>query len=77
VSQSLRNSADKLAGEMAKAVNLDTLTGGLEVVVNTNPDMLVMALSTMDATTTKNMIVLAMTMIIVAKLEQSLNESST
>jgi hypothetical protein len=77
VSQSLRNSADKLAGEMANAVNLDTLTGGLEVVVNTNPDMLVMALSTMDATTTKNMIVLAMTMIIVAKLEQSLNESST
>ncbi len=77
MSQSLRNSADKLAGEMANAVNLDTLTGGLEVVVNTNPDMLVMALSTMDATTTKNMIVLAMTMIIVAKLEQSLNESST
>jgi hypothetical protein len=62
---------------MAKAVNLDTLTGGLEVVVNTNPDMLVMALSTMDAATTKNMIVLAMTMIIVAKLEQPLKESLT
>jgi hypothetical protein len=77
VSQSLRNSADKLAGEMAKAVNLDTLTGGLKIVINTNPEMLIMALSTMDAATTKNIIVLAMTMIIIAKLEQPLNESST
>jgi hypothetical protein len=79
MSQSFRNSADKLAEEMAKsvdldtlvAVDLDTLVGGLEIVISLSPEMLVMALATMDANTTKQMIVLAMTMVIAAKLDQS------
>jgi hypothetical protein len=70
MSQSLRNSADKLAKEMSKAVDLATLAAGLERVVETDPDTLVKAVSLMDASTTKNMIVLAMTMIIVAKMEE-------
>ena len=71
MSQSLRNSADKLAKLMADRVDLQTMLDGLEIVVQTEPNLLVAALQTMDADTTKNMIVLAMTMVIIAKTEES------
>ena len=71
MSQSLRNSADKLAKLMADRVGLQTMLEGLEIVVQTEPNLLVAALQTMDADTTKNMIVLAMTMVIIAKTEES------
>lgn len=69
--QQLKDSADRIAKSMADAIDLESMTGALDIVIQTDPIDLVFALQSMEANTTKNMLVLAMTTVIIAKMEKS------